>query len=101
MQKVLFSKPKAAESPVLSHDTNLIDTLGHPDFTFEVVRSLRILDGAICILNGVAGVEAQTEKVGHQAAEYDIPRIIFINKLDRDGASFTRAVLDVAVRLKI
>lgn len=98
---MLFSKPKAAESPVLSHDINLIDTPGHADFTFEVVRSLRILDGAICILDGVAGVEAQTEKVWHQAAEYDIPRIIYINKLDRDGASFARAVQDVAVRLKI
>lgn len=95
------SKSKTAESLSLSHDINLIDTPGHADFTFEVVRSLRILDGAICILDGVAGVEAQTEKVWHQAAEYDIPRIIYINKLDRDGASFARAVQDVAIRLKI
>lgn len=94
------SKSKAAESLVLSHDINLIDTPGHADFTFEVVRSLRILDGAICILDGVAGVEAQTEKVWHQAAKYNIPRIIYINKLDRDGASFARAVQDVALRLK-
>lgn len=95
------SKSKATESPVLSHDINLIDTPGHADFTFEVVRSLRILDGAICILDGVAGVEAQTEKVWHQAAKYNIPRIIYINKLDREGASFARAVQDVALRLKI
>lgn len=95
------SKSKTAESRFLSHDINLIDTPGHADFTFEVVRSLRILDGAICILDGVAGVEAQTEKVWHQAAEYNIPRIIYINKLDRDGASFARSVQDVALRLKI
>lgn len=101
MPKLPVSKSKAAESPVLSHDINLIDTPGHADFTFEVVRSLRILDGAICILDGVAGVEAQTEKVWHQAAKYNIPRIIYINKLDRDGASFAGAVQDIALRLKI
>lgn len=95
------SKPKAVESPVLPHDINLIDTPGHADFMFEVVRSLRVLDGVICILDGVAGVEAQTEKVWHQAAKYDIPRIIYINKLDRDGASFARAVQAVALRLRI
>lgn len=95
------SKSKAAESPLRSHDINLIDTPGHADFTFEVLRSLRILDGAICILDGVAGVEAQTEKVWHQAAKYNIPIIIYINKLDRDGASFARAVQDVALRLKV
>lgn len=95
------AKSKAAETPFLSHDINLIDTPGHADFMFEVVRSLRILDGAVCILDGVAGVEAQTEKVWHQAAKYNIPRIIYINKLDRDGASFARAVQDVALRLKI
>ena len=95
------SKSKAAESPLRSHEINLIDTPGHADFTFEVLRSLRILDGAICILDGVAGVEAQTEKVWHQAAKYNIPIIIYVNKLDRDGASFARAVQDVALRLKV
>ena len=77
----------------------MIDTPGHADFTFEVTRSLRILDGAVCIVDGVAGVEAQTEKVWHQATAYHIPRLIFVNKLDRDGASFHKSVKDIASRL--
>ena len=81
------------------HTINLIDTPGHADFTFEVIRSLRILDGAICILDGVAGVEAQTEKVWHQANQYHIPRIIYVNKLDRTGAAFSRTVKEIASRL--
>ena len=81
------------------HTIQLIDTPGHADFTFEVQRSLRILDGAVCILDGVAGVEAQTEKVWYQASKYQIPKIIYVNKLDRDGASFARTVRDVATRL--
>lgn len=82
-----------------SHTINLIDTPGHADFTFEVLRSLRILDGAVCILDGVAGVEAQTEKVWHQAANYHIPKIIYVNKLDRDGAAFGKTVKEIASRL--
>ncbi|PWY85822.1 translation elongation factor G2 [Aspergillus sclerotioniger CBS 115572] len=82
-----------------SHTVNLIDTPGHADFTFEVMRSLRILDGAVCILDGVAGVEAQTERVWHQASTYRIPRIVYINKLDRDGAAFGRTVREVGSRL--
>lgn len=82
-----------------THTINLIDTPGHADFTFEVIRSLRILDGAICILDGVAGVEAQTEKVWHQASGYNIPRVIYVNKLDRDGAAFNRTVKEIASRL--
>lgn len=82
------------------HLLNLIDTPGHADFTFEVLRSLRILDGAVCILDGVAGVEAQTEQVWHQASTYNIPRIVYVNKLDRDGAAFGRTVREVASRLK-
>ncbi|PKY07266.1 ribosome-releasing factor 2 [Aspergillus campestris IBT 28561] len=83
-----------------SHTINLIDTPGHADFTFEVMRSLRILDGAVCILDGVAGVEAQTEQVWHQASTYRIPRIVYINKLDRDGAAFGQTVREVATRLE-
>lgn len=81
------------------HTISLIDTPGHADFTFEVVRSLRILDGAVCILDGVAGVEAQTEKVWYQAAQYKIPKIVYVNKLDRDGAAFGRTIREVASRL--
>ena len=81
------------------HNINLIDTPGHADFTFEVLRSLRILDGAVCILDGVAGVEAQTEKVWYQAAKYHIPKIIYVNKLDRDGAAFRETVKQIASRL--
>ncbi|KAI1611848.1 elongation factor EF-G [Exophiala viscosa] len=86
------------KSPV-SHNINLIDTPGHADFTFEVRRSLRILDGAVCILDGVAGVEAQTEQVWAQAGEWKIPRIAYINKLDRDGAAFGRTVREIGSRL--
>ncbi|WPH03695.1 Hypothetical protein R9X50_00657800 [Acrodontium crateriforme] len=89
------SLPRSANS----HLINLIDTPGHADFTFEVLRSLRVLDGAVCILDGVAGVEAQTEKVWMQAANYSIPRIVFVNKLDRDGAAFGRTVREIGTRL--
>lgn len=81
------------------HTINLIDTPGHADFTFEVIRSLRILDAAVCILDGVAGVEAQTEKVWRQANGYRIPRLIYVNKLDREGAAFDRTVKEIASRL--
>ncbi|QIW99981.1 hypothetical protein AMS68_005499 [Peltaster fructicola] len=83
------------------HNINLIDTPGHADFTFEVLRSLRVLDGAVCILDSVAGVEAQTEKVWAQASTYHIPRLIFVNKLDRDGASFARTVQEVGAKLNV
>ena len=80
---------------------NLIDTPGHADFTFEVLRSLRVLDGAVCILDGVAGVEAQTEKVWHQSRLYGIPAVFFVNKLDREGAAFGRTVREIASKLQV
>ncbi|CAF9938549.1 MAG: Ribosome-releasing factor 2, mitochondrial [Alectoria fallacina] len=94
-----LQKKSTNTSNLVPHNINLIDTPGHADFTFEVLRSLRILDGAVCILDGVAGVEAQTEKVWYQAAKYHIPKIIYINKLDRDGAAFGETVKQIAARL--
>lgn len=78
---------------------NIIDTPGHIDFTVEVQRSLRILDGAVIIFDGVAGVEPQSETVWHQADEFEMPRICFINKLDRTGASFPRSYQSIKERL--
>ena len=78
---------------------NIIDTPGHVDFTAEVERSLRVLDGAIAVFDGVQGVEAQSETVWRQADRYKVPRMCFINKLDRVGADFDRAVQTIADRL--
>lgn len=79
---------------------NIIDTPGHADFTFEVIRSLRVLDGAVTILDAVAGVEAQTEKVWKQAQSLNIPKIAFINKMDRPGAGFSRTVKEIVQKLQ-
>ncbi|MFB3893349.1 MAG: elongation factor G [Phycisphaerae bacterium] len=78
---------------------NLIDTPGHVDFTIEVERSLRVLDGAVCVFCGVGGVEAQSETVWRQADRYHVPRLCFINKLDRVGSDFWRVVDEIGSRL--
>jgi elongation factor G len=81
------------------HRINIIDTPGHVDFTIEVERSLRVLDGAIAVFDGVAGVEPQSETVWRQADKYHVPRICFINKMDRTGANFFRCVDMIVDRL--
>jgi elongation factor G len=81
------------------HRINIIDTPGHVDFTIEVERSLRVLDGAICVFDAVAGVEPQSETVWRQANKYKVPRMCFVNKMDRTGANFYRCVDMMKTRL--
>ena len=83
-----------------SHRINIIDTPGHVDFTAEVERSLRVLDGGVVLFDAVAGVEAQSETVWRQADRYNVPRICFINKMDRIGASFNRSLSMIEERLQ-
>jgi len=95
-----FWKPSYdANNEDLKHRFNIIDTPGHVDFTVEVERSLKVLDGAVTVFDGVAGVEPQSETVWRQADKYGVPRICFINKLDRTGASFERSFNSIIDRL--
>jgi len=87
------------EAPKEKFRFNIIDTPGHIDFTAEVQRSLRVLDGAVVVFDGVAGVEPQSETVWHQADKFEVPRICFINKLDRMGADFYRSFQSIIDRL--
>ncbi len=92
-----FWKADEGEGP--EHRINIIDTPGHVDFTIEVERSLRVLDGAVAAFDGVAGVEPQSETVWRQAEKYKVPRMCYVNKLDRTGANFDRCVSMIKDRL--
>src|SRR6266404_5624947 len=81
------------------HRINIIDTPGHVDFTIEVERSMRVLDGAVTVFDSVAGVEPQSETVWRQADKYGVPRICFVNKMDRVGADYPRSIAMIADRL--
>jgi elongation factor G len=93
------SDPESLRADQPKHRINIIDTPGHVDFTIEVERSLRVLDGAVAVFDGVAGVEPQSETVWRQADKYGVPRMCFINKLDRTGADFYYCVQSIIDRL--
>jgi len=90
---------QGAEKQYEKHRVNIIDTPGHVDFTIEVERSLRVLDGAVVVFCGTSGVEPQSETVWRQANKYGVPRIVYVNKMDRQGANFLRVVEQIKKRL--
>ena len=90
---------KGMDQSYPEHRINIIDTPGHVDFTIEVERSLRVLDGAVAVFCAVGGVEPQSETVWRQATKYKVPRVAFINKMDRAGADFARVVGQIKDRL--
>ena len=92
-------KADGKPDPANLYRFNIIDTPGHVDFTVEVERSLRVLDGAVTLLDSVAGVEPQTETVWRQGDRYNVPRIVFCNKMDKVGADFFRCVSDIVTRV--
>src|SRR4026209_2175257 len=94
-----FWTPDRGPSEGKKHRINIIDTPGHVDFTIEVERSLRVLDGAIAVFDGGNGVEPQSETVWRQADKYKVPRVAFINKMDKVGADFDRCVSSIHERL--
>jgi elongation factor G len=96
-----FWKPDNGPYKGVSHRINLIDTPGHVDFTIEVERSLRVLDGAVAVLDGGNGVEPQTETVWRQADKFKVPRIVFVNKMDKVGADFAMNVASLKERLGV
>jgi elongation factor G len=88
------------QCPWKDHNIQVVDTPGHVDFTIEVERSMRVLDGAIIVMDGVRGVEPQTETVWRQANKHRVPRMIFVNKMDRPGADLDKVIAQIQSRLR-